>query len=57
MTQADETRARVQARVDRALARAALAPGMTFAEVVRAVAAVAEELEAERRGRVLRRAP
>lgn len=39
MTQADETRARVQARVDRALARAALAPGMTFAEVVRAVEA------------------
>jgi len=37
MTASGETLARVQARSDRALARAALAPGATFDEVVRAV--------------------
>ncbi len=37
MTVTDETLARVQARADRALARAVFAPGATLDEVVRAV--------------------
>jgi Zn-dependent peptidase ImmA (M78 family) len=37
MTASDEMLARVQARVDRALARATLPPGTTFDDVVRAV--------------------
>jgi len=37
VTEADEMRARVQARADRAFQRAGLAPGMTFDEVVDAV--------------------
>ncbi|PVE68137.1 hypothetical protein [Microbacterium testaceum] len=37
MTETQEAMARVRARVDRAVARAHLVPGMTFAEVVGAV--------------------
>lgn len=37
MKGSDEMLARVQARVDRAVARAALVPGMDFSDVVRAV--------------------
>lgn len=37
MRGSDEMRARVQARADRALSRAAFAPGMDFDDVVRAV--------------------
>ncbi|MFJ4039450.1 hypothetical protein ACIPVB_15395 [Microbacterium sp. NPDC090007] len=37
MTETQETMARVRARVDRAVARAGFAPGMTFEQVVRAV--------------------